>query len=275
MYTNFEFDGRKLSDFGCIVANINSNNGYHEVDIGNQISFNTVKNNHSSIHYVTSSKYDTTYSVTLQIIKDIPRNNYNNVYFNQLEFRELVRWLNRRGHFKFRPIYNNIEDCDVHYYGSFNIKELKIDDKIIGLTATFNSNAPYGFGEEIQYSIITTIPNEHLILYGDSDEFISIYPDVVIKCLSNGNLKITNLTSDRKEYCLLINGCSNGEVITLNNEHGIIQSTMRTDEEIANNFNYNFFEIEVNDYYHANEYEISIPCELTISYEPIRKVGGY
>ena len=50
---------------------------------------------------------------------------------------------------------------------------------------------------------------------------------------------------------------------------------MRTDEEIANNFNYNFFEIEINDYYHANEYEISIPCELTISYEPVRKVGGY
>lgn len=277
MYTNFEFDGRKLSDFGCIVANINSNVGYRENDLGNSISFNMVKNNHSSIHYVTSSQYDNVYSVTLQIIKDIPRNNYNNVYFNQLEVRELLKWLNRRGHFKFKPIYNDVDDCDVHYYGSFNVDELKIDDKTIGLSIVFTSNSPYAYGELIEFTTITSLKDEHIFLYGDSDEFTLIYPKIVIKYLDSsddGNLTITN-TSLYEDNILELTGCKNNEVITIDCENGLIYSDIRTDEEMADCFNYNFISINAMDYFCQNEYIISNPCEITMSYEPIRKVGGY
>lgn len=278
MYTNFEFDGHRLSDFGCIVANINSNNGYREMDIGSKISFNTVKNNQSSKHYVTSSKYDSNYSVTLQIVKDIPRNNYNNVYFNQFEIRELMKWLNRRGYYKFKPIYKNIEDCDIHYYGSFNVEELKINNKTIGLAITFNSNAPFAFGEKIEFTLVTSQLNEHISIWGESDEFTTIYPDVKIKCLSEGNdnvIKIVNMSSDDEDDYIEILGCQQNETITLCGEHGLIYSDIRTDEEISDKFNYNFFNINVMKYYDENEYEVSIPCEITISYEPIRKVGGY
>ena len=47
--TDFEYADKRLSDFGYIVCHVNTESGLRDVDIGCDITFNTVKNNHSFV----------------------------------------------------------------------------------------------------------------------------------------------------------------------------------------------------------------------------------
>ena len=59
----------------------------------------------------------------------------------------------------------------------------------------------------------------------------------------------------------------------MDGEHKIITSD-KNHKNLYNDFNYNFFDIDVSEYDgNENTYEVSIPCEITVTYIPIRKVG--
>ena len=180
--TDFEYDGKRLSDFNCITCCINNSTGVEEVSIGCDITFNTVKNNHSSIQYVTSTTYDNVYTDSFEIMKNTCNENEDK-YFSYEEVRSLIRWLSRREYKKFKPIYNN--GTDVHYYGSFNVQQIMLGNNVIGLSLTFNANAPYGFGEIISHDFELK-ENDTFSIYGDSDESnYIIYPNVTITIPSN------------------------------------------------------------------------------------------
>lgn len=269
--TDFEFADKRLSDFGWTTCVIGGNSGTEEVNIGCDITFNTVKNNQSSIHSSTSSSYDSVYTTPFQIVKKDC--NGENKYPTHDEIRVLYKWLNRRKYTKFKPVPNNDEYCDVYYFGSFNIQEVFVAGRIIGLTLNFTGNAPYGFGEDNQFQITISEENETFSIYGDSDEVDSIiYPKVEVTCLQDGDLKITNLTT---ENYIFIGNCLAGEVITLDGEYGIqITSMENKHTTFSSDFNYSYLDIEIgeNEGY-ENEYEVSMPCEIIITYSPIRKVG--
>lgn len=269
--TDFEYADKRLSDFGWTTCVIGGNSGTEEVNIGCDITFNTVKNNHSSIHSSTSSSYDSVYTTPFQIVKKDC--NGENKYPTHDEIRVLYKWLNRRKYAKFKPIPNHDEYYDIYYYGSFNVDEIFIAGRIVGLTLHFTGNAPYGFGTDNQFQITTSKENNSFSICGDSDEAESIiYPKVQIKCLQDGNLKITNLTTEN--YVFIAN-CLEGEIITLDGEYKISHTNMSDKHTtFPSDFNYSYFDIEIgeNDEY-ENIYETSIPCEITIMYSPIRKVG--
>lgn len=272
MYTDFEYANRRLSDFGCIICSINGNSGDYELDIGCDITFAEVKNNHSSIHSKTSSSYDNVYTTTFDIIK-YNCNSDDDMFMTSLEARNIVKWLNRRNSYhKFRLINDISDESNVHYYGSFNVKQRMFGDKILGLTLTFKSNAPYGFADVVRNKFMMLNPSETITLYGDSDEYGLIYPKIEIRCFSDSNdvLEITNQTTGTT---LHIDGCTSGETITLDGEHKIILSDKREQSIIANAFNYEYLDILVDEYETENIYSSTLPCELTISYLPIRKVG--
>ena len=42
LYSDFEYDGHTLSEFGLIVCSITKNNNGNAVSIGNNLQFNTV-----------------------------------------------------------------------------------------------------------------------------------------------------------------------------------------------------------------------------------------
>ena len=150
MFTDFEFAGKRLSDFGWITCHIDNRPGVSELNIGCDITFNTVKNNHSSIHYATSTSYDNVCtSQPFTIMKNPCDKTNDDVYAMRNEIGFLTKWLNRHEYRKFKPLYDADEWADIHYYGSFNVKEKTINDKIVGLVLTFTGNAPYGFGEHI------------------------------------------------------------------------------------------------------------------------------
>lgn len=269
--TDFEYAGKRLYDFGWITGVIGGNSGTEEVNIGCDITFNTVKNNHSSIHSVTSSSYDNVHTTAYQIFKKDC--NGEDKYPTYDEIRVFYKWLNRRKYAKFKPIPDNDEHYDVYYYGSFNIQEVFVGDRIIGLTLNFTGNAPYGFGTDNQFQITASEENNSFSICGDSDEAESvIYPKVQIKCLQDGDLKITNLTTEN--YVFIAN-CLDGEIITLDGEYKIPLTSMSDEHTtFSNDFSYSYLDIKIGeDDECENIYEVSIPCEITITYSPIRKVG--
>ncbi len=270
--TDFEYADKRLSDFGCIVCTIDRSSGVEEINIGCEITFNTVKNNHSSIHSKTSSAYDNVYTASFQIAKDFAGKNQDEVYFTYEEVRNLYKWLNRRSYKKFKPCPDDDVYYDIHYYGSFNVDEVFINGKVAGLTLNFTATTPYGFGEDIVLEIVTSDTDNKFCIYGDSDEVDSvIYPKVKIKCLAGGKLIILNTTTGNK---ISIPGCAENEEITIDGEHKIITSDNEAHTTLSTDFNYKYLDIKIGeDDYNENNYETSLPCEITVTYAPIRKAG--
>ena len=273
--TDFEYANQRLSDLGYVVCKISTSSGIEEVNIGCDITFNTVKNNNSSRHYNTSSYFDDVYSTTFEISKNTCGLQTADLAMSDLEVRQLTKWLNRRDKRnikKFIPYNRDIISSELNYFGSFNVNQIEFNGKIIGLKLTFVSDSPYALGEENSICITTSENNETFFIYGDGDDIGQIIkPKVIIKCLVDGDLKITNKTTKNEIY---IANCINGEEILLDGEHGIIYSYNEFhNNTISSDFNYGYFDIQIDDGSSENEYEISIPCSLVIKYAPPRKVG--
>lgn len=270
--TDFEYADKRLSDFGYVMCHINTESGLRDVDIGCDITFNTIKNNHSSVQYITSSSYDNVYSMSFDIIKSKCGRDREDIYLTSEEVRLLITWLNRREYRKLKLINNVNSDMSINYYGSFNVKQIMMGDNIIGLSLTFTSNAPYGFADEVSMEYDITFENEHFYLSGDGDEFGTIYPKVTITfkqdCESFSILNVTTGTT------LFLKNCLDGEVITIDGEHKIILTNTSEHDTLYNDFNYEYLDILVqDDDFSENKYEVSAPCVISIKYSPIRKVG--
>lgn len=269
MYIDFEYDGRMLSDFGCIVCSINSNSGNYDIDIGCDISFTELKNNNTFRRSKTSSTYEKVYTATFDIMK-YDCNSRSEEYMTSLEAREIIKWLNREDYYRLRMVNNIADESNVYYYGSFNIKQIMLGDNILGLTLTFTSNAPFGFSDVVENKMMLLNANDVVSIVGDSDRYGIIYPRVEIKCFADGDLKIHNETTGNT---LEIRGCMNGETIVVDGEYGIIYSNKRDDAIIANDFEYEYFDILIDKFGTENIYSSTLSCEVTINYLPVRKVG--
>ena len=270
--TDFEYAEKRLSDFGYVMCHINTESGLRDVDIGCDITFNTVKNNHSSVQYITSSSYDNVYSMSFDIIKSKCDRDRDDIYLTSEEVRRLITWLNRREYRKLKLINATNADMSINYYGSFNVKQIMMGDNIIGLSLTFTSNAPYGFADEIYLKYDITSENEHFYLSGDGDELGNIYPKVTVTFKQDcENFSILNVTTGTT---LFLKNCLKDETITIDGEHKIILTNTPEHNTLYNDFNYEYLDIQVaDDDFSENMYEVSAPCLITIEYSPIRKVG--
>lgn len=273
MYTDFEYAGKRLSDFGYMTCSFNGGTSVEDIEIGCDISFNTIKNNHSSIHYKTSTSYENVYTTTIEITKIPCGKEQEDLYHMNEEISVLTTWLNRREYHKFKPLSSTTTSSNVHYYGSFNVKEKNINGRTIGFVLSFIGNAPYGFGEQIVNEFILDDNENTFVIYGDSDEYTTLYPNASIICRKSGDLKIKNtLTGNVFE----ILNCIENETIYVNGEHKFIDSDNENHKNttLFNDFNYEFLDIYITDNgSNENMYEVSLPCEIIIKYFPIRKVG--
>ena len=265
---NFEYAGRRLTDFNCMLCSFDDV-GLETVSVGTDISFTSIKNRNSSIGKRISADYgEDPYSDVLYICKS-NCDNSNNSYFSQQEQREIIKWLNRSDYYKFKPIYD--VDSDLYYMGSFNLKAEKYGDNVIGFELTFTANAPFGFAEKDILSFSVANSNSTISLNSDSDDITKpIYPTVTITCKQEGTLTITN---KRDNSQTILKNLSLNEVITLDGEHGISSTSLGSHITFPNDFNYEFLKIITTYDNDINEYLISAPCKISIDYKPIRKVG--
>ena len=266
---NFEYAGRRLTDFNCMLCSFDDV-GLETVSIGTDISFTSIKNRNSSIEKRISADYgEDLYSNIIYICKN-NCDDSSNSYFSQQEQREIIKWLNRPEYYKFKPIYD--VDSNLYYMGSFNLKAEKYGDNVIGFELTFIANAPFGFAEKDILSFSIGSSNTTISLNSDSDDVTKpIYPTVTITCKQAGTLTITN---KRDNSQTILKNLSLNEVITLDGAHGISSTTyLDSHTTFPNDFNYEFPKIITTYDNDKNEYLISAPCEISIEYKPIRKVG--
>lgn len=265
--TDFMYDGVRLSDLGYIICTFDGNS-VDNVSAGSTITFNTVAQHGGAYYAQTDSVYEECFSTTFDICKYRPGSPGADISLN--EFRFLMSWLNRKEYCTFSLIdehdsgWNNI-----YYDGSFNVERINYCGRLIGLSLTFQSNRPFGYGPELYEEYTANTPEDIIIIENKSDELGALYPDtVIIKCLSDGDLNIFNQKDNR---LVKINNCANNEEITMNCRSQIISSS-ESNHKLYDDFNFNFFRLvsAYND--RENIFLVSMPCKITIIYRPIKKV---
>lgn len=261
-FLDFEYDGLTLSDMGYIVCTFNSS-GLETVTNGTAITFNTVPTLNGAKHEFVSTKYDNCMEPTLQICKN--PNIFDDMEISIDEFRYLSKWLNRKEFHKFR--WTNEDNIDLYCEASFNISKLEIGKRIYGLELSVVTNRPFPIQKKRTIIIENDIVNSVHHIYDTSDEEGFIYPHMSITLKQDGDLEIWNTMDDRT---MKIQGCSNGEIITV--DYPCISSSIQS-HKLENDFNWNFLRI-INTFRNKrNDITISLPCTIELSYFPVVKAG--
>lgn len=267
--TNFEYDNQCLSDYGFIVCDFDYSDGAVTADTGSKITFSKVSRNSGKTYSLTGTQYEDCVTASFDICKN-PEiyDNYEDREISNNEYRNLMRWLNRRGFFKFKVFdFYSYERESCYYNASFNIEKIKIAEKLYGLRLTMESSEPFGYGSERLFQLNFSSNSLSRTLMDTSDEIGCTYPDMIITCKQSGDLTISN---ESVNCTMTIKNCSNNEAITINGKERIITSSL-TSHDICNDFNYEFFKIGNTINNRKNIITVSAPCSITIKYFPIIK----
>lgn len=284
MFTDFEFNGQRASDFGCMVGSFNAA-GLETTSVGSNLSLNTVNKTMVNEFDIMSTKYDEPFSKTFQIVKHTC-DNYNGGtnYMDEALVAQLIRWLNKKKYRKFKMLYSDGKCSDMYFKGTFpSIQMLTLGEEVVGLEVTFQANAPFGYYEPLEFYMEFPNVETEFMIYDTSDEEGYIYPSKVeITILQDGDLEIYNSMETKRT---IIQNCIAGETITLDGANKIIQSDV-AHQNLPNDFNYTFVRImnkcgECEDYYSVdneedereNIFTVSLPCNIYLSYSPICKMG--
>lgn len=265
---DFEYDGQYLNDYGFIICDFDSSSGANVVDAGSKITFNKVSRNRGKQYSLASTQYDECIQATFDICKNPDVYDPESMIITNDEYRDLVRWLNRREFLKFQVFDRDDSERDTCYYNaSFNIDKIKIGELLCGLRLTMETDKPFGYGQEQRASYTFSNTTKPYLLSDISDEIGYIYPHVVITCYEAGDLQLHN---DLGDCTTIIKNCEIGEVITLSGEIQIISTTSNT-HDICNDFNYEFFRIGNTISTRSNRITASLQCKIEIKYYPIIK----
>lgn len=264
---DFEYDGKYLSDYGFIVCDFNSLRGVAASSAGSKITFTKVAKHSGRKYKVTNSKYGECLTATFDICKDPEKYDADERIITSEEFRDIMRWLNRREFCKFQVLYDEEYHEACFYNASFNIDKLKIGDRLYGMRLTMETDRPFGYGEEQKVSFSFRASNLTGRLFDESDEIGTMTPSMEIKCISAGNLTIQN---DVTGCAMTIRNCAANEVITIDGDTEIIETSLST-HDIANDFNYGYFTMANTMDSRINHITVSLPCDVTIRYNPIIK----
>ena len=267
MYSvDFEYAGRRLDDFGFIICDFGGSSGIENVSAGSNIEFNTVSRHYGKKHALAGTRYSECITASFDICKNTCIYDGAETRVTDTEFRELMRWLNRREFLPFRLLDDDDPEKDRCYYNaSFNVEKVVLGDDIFGLHLTMETDSPFGYGDKLE---LTWEIDDDSIEYTDvSDEIGYIYPDLEITCHGAGTLQLTN---SRMETPMIVENCVNNEKITVDGENQIISSSVAS-HAIMNDFNYAFFQI-INTYDdRVNVITSSIPVTVKMSYAPVIK----
>lgn len=262
---DFEFDNRRLSDYGFIICDFNYPSGADVVSAGSEIVFETVSMNKGNHFPLVDSKYDENLQTTFDICKN--PDEYDDLEITDEEFLKLSRWLVRQKFFDIRFYDDDIDRKTRYYHGSFNVSKIKIRERLCGLELTMVTDKPFAYGDQQTFFHEFTGPSDFSYIYDASDVTCSFVPDMKITCLESGNLLIKN---DLFDTTMQIKNCTAGEVITIHGQPQIILSS-NGEHDIWDDFNYEFLKIGNTFWNRHNKLTSTLRCVLEITYSPILK----
>lgn len=266
---NFTFNNKQLTDFNCRMCSFSASGDVETSDYPT-ITFNVVEVAGNDMFRKTSAKYEgALQSSPIQICKDICQTDDENKYFTQQETRAIYKWLDIRDYKKF-TIDNELFE-NVYFIGGFtSIAPVKHAGRIIGFELIFTADRPYGLSDDITETFSLSGSNLIKTIENDSDDLSSVYPKYLkITIKQAGDLTITNSLDDRT---FGIKNCENNEVITIDCVNRIIQTSSDT-HNVYDDFNYNFFRLMQTETDTENEFTFSLPCDVEMTYNEVRKVG--
>lgn len=260
---DFEFDGELASSHNLILCSFDGGGTIETSPNGADISFHTIKTPGDNEWKYICSQYDEVLSSTFQVMKKSCKGQ-NNKNFSVSEQRAVNRWLSRNdGFHKLKLIKDGYEN--IYFEAQLKVKKIELGCNVVGFEISVTTNKPYANFEEKEFSFTgTTYSFEDI-----SDEIGYQYPYMEIEVESDGNLEISNSQS---KYSFVINNCTNGEKITIDNKNHIISSSLRN-VDVINDFNFKWFKIENKKNNKMNTLTLSLPCSVHIKYTPICKVG--
>lgn len=270
--SDFEYDGKKLRDYGFIICVFNhEKTGIQIEDTSYSISFKKNATYDGKRNTLVNTKYEECVQKTFDICKDpklYDNNNNKKMVITDEEYNNIVRWLNRRGFYKFRLISKD-EKKPCYYNASFNIQNIYIDGRLYGLRLTMESDKPYGYididEQEISFTSEDVANEIDKIFFDDSDEIGYMYPDLKIVCNANGELTLFNHLTN---CSMTITGCTEDEIITINGNAQIISSNLST-HDIYNSFNWEFFTVGNTLDNRINHISSTLPVNIVISGQKI------
>ncbi len=261
--TNFEYAGERLEDRGFIICNLGTEDA-KTISSDSQLVFDKISQMNGKFQSVTVSYYDKCIEIDLLICKRFcDLSNIEPITLD--ESRDIKRWLNRPTIHKLKLGLPGWED--IYLEGSFNVNNVTIDGETFLLELKFISNSALAFHEPVRYKFNTENYKNGYSILDISDEIGYIYPDIKIKCLSDGELKIHNSNENRDT---IIKNCKKNEIITFNKN--LVFFSSESNHKIQDDFNYVFFRISNSYNNRENRITSSIPIEIEISYSPFAKV---
>lgn len=262
--TDFMYDGQYLSDYGFIIAQITTSDTKTVINEGSVITFEKASSNFGKKYSLLSAKYDGVYTTTFDICKNPDLN--DDFEITSDEFRDLMRWLNRREYLQFCFIPDKGEETEKYYDAFFNVEKIIVKDYLIGLHLTVETNSAMGYGQEqsIKYTVSDT--SAIFSLADMSDDIGYTYPDVTIEILRSGDLSIYNHTWQENTS---IKNCVLGETITMHGNTMIIETDDENHQKtLGKDFNCQFVKIGNTIKNRYNKLSFSLPCRVTIKYKP-------
>lgn len=275
---DFMYDDMYLSDFGFVICSFDNANGLETINAGSQIVFNTTAIQNGKKFNLIDTQYDECLSTTFQICKNPDRYKGDSFAISDFEFRDIMRWLNRKEFLKFMITDNDNYFNDYYYEATFNINQIKINGITYGIELNMITNRPFALQESVIYSKTNMDGSIHdcLEIYDVSDETGIIYPklEIIVKELNDADVVLRCSTVGLSRYDIVIKNCVLNEKITI--EHPLISTTNTTHQEtLFDDFNFMFPKISNNNRNNINKIWLfsDVKADITISYEPIRKVG--
>lgn len=265
--TDFEYDGKRLSDYGLMILSFNGTSN-DTVSSGASLVFNQVKTASGNNFNISSSIYDSPYSSPpIQIGKDPSwYHKQEDLYFSPIEVSKIQSWLCQDDYCKLKVDQDGYEN--IYWNATFSSKQILINGRIVGLELSLFTDAPYGHMDEIEIRKRVK-KDEPFVVYNLSDEITNIRPYMEIKFKESGDFVLRNSLDN---LITEIKNVRENELITIYGRHQNI-STSIPEHTVSDDFNYHFPIIVRTKDDNVNEYISNLNCEITIKYSPIIKTG--
>lgn len=264
--TDFEYDGKRLSDFGLTVLSFNGVNN-DIASSGADLTFGQVRTAGGDNYNLYSSTYDSAYSITFQVGKNPCKLlNQEEMYFSPIEASAIQAWLCQDEYCKFKIQQDGYEK--IYWNATFSSKQILVNGRIVGLELTLFTDAPYAYMEEIEITKEVK-KDKPFVVYSLSDEIGNIRPYLEVKLKESGENFV--LSNSLDSLTTEVGNVSVDEVITFYGRSQNITSSL--EREIADDFNYHYPIIGNTKDTRLNEFTTNLDCEITIKYSPIIKVG--
>ena len=305
--TDFSFDGVRLSDYGCMVCEIDGSTGLDEIDAGVALNFTTVSTRKGTRFSLVDRKYDDVLSTTFDICKDpcAAESGGSIIYIGDenLSF-DILDQINLQSY----EIAAETINLDT-YVDTYSAAELEITDHefLVLLRWLLRDHyLPMTFLDErhcvqrYYNGAFTNIARLEIggRLYGlrctfQTDRPYALGEEIVTTHTMAANtpwnytdtshltgtiipdLVITlqasgtlRLTNQFTSTSMVITGCTNGETITVKGD-SLIMFSSNNSHNVWACFNYDFLKIGNSMNNRVNQITSSLPCTITMKYKPV------